>query len=553
MNVMAMVALTLGLVVALCGNGPAGEVLYNGIVLPEKWPPHYSRPPDEPMPVPYLANPPKVIPIDVGRQLFVDDFLIEQTTLERTFHRAEPCPDNPILKADRPWENVRRGGFAAPFSGGVWFDPKDGLFKMWYCGGYLASLCYARSRDGIHWEKPSLDFEPGTNILFRPGLTPNNPRHDTTTVWLDHDATNPKERFKYFATESDGKRWQLVMRVSADGIHWSDPVASQPIGGDRTTVFYNPFRKVWVISERITWNGRARAYTEAPDPRAAIAKVPKAHVRWVAGEKDDPRNPDPKWHDIHPQLYNLDATPYESIMLGLFVIWQGPSNAECHRLRIQKRNEVLLGFSRDGFHWSRPYRKPFIEVNPTEGAWNWGNVQCVGGGCLVVGDRLFFYYSGRAKPKKEWDADASTGLAFLRRDGFASMDADARGGTLTTRPVRFKGRFLFVNVDCPRGELRVEVLGADGKPIPPFTAENCVPLSCDNTLAPVTWRGARDLSPVAGKPVRLRFRLKNGSLYAFWVSPEKSGASHGFVAAGGPGFTGPTDTVGIRALRQATR
>ena len=28
------------------------------------------------------------------------------------------------------------------------------------------------------------------------------------------------------------------------------------------------------------------------------------------------------------------------------------------------------------------------------------------------------------------------------------------------------------------------------------------------------------------------------------VSPEKTGASNGYVAAGGPGFTGPTDTVG---------
>ena len=41
-----------------------------------------------------------------------------------------------------------------------------------------------------------------------------------------------------------------------------------------------------------------------------------------------------------------------------------------------------------------------------------------------------------------------------------------------------------------------------------------------------------------------RFTLRRGRLYAFWVSPERSGASHGYVAAGGPGFTGPTDTVG---------
>jgi hypothetical protein len=36
----------------------------------------------------------------------------------------------------------------------------------------------------------------------------------------------------------------------------------------------------------------------------------------------------------------------------------------------------------------------------------------------------------------------------------------------------------------------------------------------------------------------------NGRLYSFWVSPDASGASYGYVAAGGPGFTGPTDTVG---------
>ena len=50
--------------------------------------------------------------------------------------------------------------------------------------------------------------------------------------------------------------------------------------------------------------------------------------------------------------------------------------------------------------------------------------------------------------------------------------------------------------------------------------------------------------------VKFRFHVKGGELYAFWVSPEKSGASHGYVAAGGPGSTGPTDTVGQRRGNQ---
>ena len=52
----------------------------------------------------YLTNPPAVIPIDIGRQLFVDDFLIASTTLDRRWHNAAYYPSNPILPIDKPWE-----------------------------------------------------------------------------------------------------------------------------------------------------------------------------------------------------------------------------------------------------------------------------------------------------------------------------------------------------------------------------------------------------------------------------------------------------------------
>ena len=128
--------------------------LYNGIVLPEKWPPDYGEITRDPIPVPYLAHPPAVIPIDVGRQLFVDDFLIETTTLRRTFHQAEYCTDNPVIRRDRP------GDYRAPFSGGAWYDPADSLFKIWYTGGE-STLLYATSRNGIRWDTPR-DTEPKT-------------------------------------------------------------------------------------------------------------------------------------------------------------------------------------------------------------------------------------------------------------------------------------------------------------------------------------------------------------------------------------------------------
>jgi hypothetical protein len=110
---------------------------------------------------------------------------------------------------------------------------------------------------------------------------------------------------------------------------------------------------------------------------------------------------------------------------------------------------------------------------------------------------------------------------------------------------------LFVNVNCKEGQLKAEVLGADGKVIQPLSLANSVPIKTDSTLCEMTWKGSKDLSALAGKPIRFRFQLTNGSLYAFWVSPGKSGASLGYVGAGGPGFTGPTDTVGVKSLEAA--
>ena len=89
--------------------------------------------------------------------------------------------------------------------------------------------------------------------------------------------------------------------------------------------------------------------------------------------------PKPEFSGIRPQLYHFDAIAYESLMLGFFSVHQGPPNEECHRLRIPKRNEVVPGYSRDGFHFHRPNRTPLFGANEEHGAWNWGNVQSVSG------------------------------------------------------------------------------------------------------------------------------------------------------------------------------
>ena len=74
------------------------ETLYNGIVLSAAWPPRTESPLDtQPMRVPYLEHPPEVIPIDIGRQLLVDDFLIQETQFARHFCRPVKHPGNPVF------------------------------------------------------------------------------------------------------------------------------------------------------------------------------------------------------------------------------------------------------------------------------------------------------------------------------------------------------------------------------------------------------------------------------------------------------------------------
>jgi hypothetical protein len=517
---------------------------YNGIRLPRPWPPDRRSLPASAVPPPYLVSPPDVIPIDIGRQLFVDEFLIQDTTLERTFHRAEYYSGNPVVWPNTRWEKydeyaertkTRSNPAAMVFSDGVFYDPRDRIFKMWYMGGYSQNVCYAYSHDGLKWEKPSLDVVAGTNI------TMGNHR-DSSTVWLDQTERDPARRFKM----SYWYDHYLVLLDSPDGIHWKERGRSG-LAGDRTTFFYNPFRERWVFSIRDDVpgaQGRHRRYWETREFVEGAKWQPKQPVIWVGTDAADPRRPE---YNVPTELYNLDCVAYESVLLGLFTIFRG------ERLDREKPNDLCVGYSRDGFHWARPDRDRFIAVSERMGDWNWANVQSAGGCCLIVGDKLHFYVSGRrGVPGTTEPGSCSTGLATLRRDGFVSMtDGDEGGrvsrtgaalprGTLVTRPVTFSGRFLFVNAHV-RGDLRVEILDREGRVMAPYTAARCVPVLGDGTKMLVSWEGVPDVSAVAGRAVRFRFSLRQGDLYAFWVSPTASGVSRGFVAAGGPGFSGPAD------------
>jgi len=544
---------------SLIGIDSTSQILHNGICLPEVWPPRYEEPTvRKEMPVPYLQHKPDEIPINVGRQLFVDDFLIKETTLKKVFHTPQLYYQNPVLKADKPWENTVEGyPYAAPFSDGIWYDELDGKFKMWYLSGagginkmrHSLATCYAESLDGIHWTKPMLDILNGTNY------TDINNR-DAATVWLDKQEKDPSKRFKFFNVEyrmmnnveynSAYAQYQIDLKYSSDGIHWSKNVAQSGSITDRCTAFYNPFTNKWCLSMRYSVpaiSNRSRSYFENSNVEDLVSVAhmlsretnDKYGVFWFTPDDKEKRNPD--YPDVLPGIYNFDAIAYESIILGFYSEWQGPENNICKKLMIPKRNEIQLGYSRDGFHFSRPSHQSFMGVNSEKGAWNNGNMQSINGVPIIVGDSLYFYSSGQMKNDIWWDACVSTGLAKLRRDGFVSMHSDKKEGFLLTEKLSFDGKYLFVNADVTKGELSVEAVGEDGNVISGFSRKDCqVMKKKSGTSVQITWKKNEDLSQFNDKRIRFRFYLTNGDLYSFWVSPWKTGESRGYTAGGGPGL-----------------
>ena len=551
-----------------------GELLYNGIRFPAEWPPRDMDPAlRRPMPVPYLESPPAVIPIDVGRQLFVDSFLIEHSDLRRVFHPADKFEGNPVLKPETPSETERVSATACPFDDGVAYDPETGRFLLWYLACYPGSTALAVSDDGTNWVRPDFGILPGTNLII-PHELPRRHR-DSFCPFRDPWAEDPAERFKAYLFNRDetfdasGKRIKLVrenwLMTSPDGIHWNR-LGQVPIhGDDGTNLHYNPFRNKWVLNMKTGYRKRrVRSYIECdrfrdflelrpenpdagdnllPDVVPPMKTWPRERVMWVGADELD--EPEPDWVVQEPtQLYMLEVVPYESLMLGVFAIHYGPRNDICAKGKYPKLTQLKVGYSRDGFHWSRTDRIPFIGATLRDGDWDRAYLRPAAG-CLIIGERLHFYYCGfsgvHPDGRRNKYAGGSTHVATMRRDGFVSMDADANGGELLTRTVCFRGEHLFVNLDAPEGELRVEVIDDSGKAFPGFSLAECVPVVGDHTRVAVRWSDRRTLAVFRNRPVRFRFVLKRGSIYAFWVTPDADGRSHGYVASGGPDYSGGRD------------
>jgi hypothetical protein len=101
-------------------------------------------------------------------------------------------------------------------------------------------------------------------------------------------------------------------------------------------------------------------------------------------------------------------------------------------------------------------------------------------------------------------------------DVFVSVNAPMSGGELITKPLIFKGDRMTMNLPTSAaGDVRIEIQDATGQLLPGFTLDDCPPIFGDAIERTVSWKNGDDVSSVSGKPVRLRFVLRDADLYSF--------------------------------------
>lgn len=89
---------------------------------------------------------------------------------------------------------------------------------------------------------------------------------------------------------------------------------------------------------------------------------------------------------------------------------------------------------------------------------------------------------------------------------------------MTTKPLIFHGERLEINAATagPQGEVCAEILDAEtGRPIPGYAREDCNAFHGDAIRHALTWQDKGDVSRLAGKPVKLRFHLRQAKLFSF--------------------------------------
>ena len=458
--------------------------------------------------------------VDLGtrKHVFLDDVLLDRQ--EGVALTANPPTkfDVTDFRNDRPWEPTPRFGAAVSDIAGIW-DDGDGLGMIYTNGGMWGgkphAVCFATSRDGLRWVKPELTFWPWdrtlpTNIVLRDA--------SQGAAFRDPNPAAPaSERYKYVAwcmnrgfyvfTSGDARRWRrnetIALPLDPDGAigcFWDDQRGVYQ-GYLRALMPPNSFRAI--VRAECSEILKGWPFKPAEKPLWHVFAMPK------------PASGELPLIDTGGEVYRFYASKYAGAPDAYVGFpWR-------YVREVNVRPGSVLMTSRDGATWRR-YEPPYyfkpgwvLEGRTVLEA-------LMEPGMILRGDEVWQYgtvrfteHGGVLYGGVEHDGGYHDRLLRIvqRLDGFVSLDAGASPGTAVTRPLRFAGDRLTLNV-ASKGRVRVALQDEAGNGIPGFGVDDCDPIRGDSVRHLVTWKKSADLSRLAGKTVRIRFELSDAKLYA---------------------------------------
>ena len=462
--------------------------------------------------------------IDVGdrAQLFIDTrFMAASENI--TLHMNPPEKKGPVVVQDKPWESGEIGFCVSVIQ-------YEGEYKMWYLAGSEATgycQCFARSKDGVVWEKPDLGLveyqgSKNNNVVITGAVE--------TTVFLDPVAP-PEQRFKALSCMHwpDPQKAGLYVWTSPDGLQWAQPPTRVlPLLPDTANqVFYDTRIKKYVANIRV-WNPlRKVGRIETGDVLAPWPFTPLEKPYFIWGEDKIPvpsrEVPIVFEYDANdPPVtdhYNAACIQYPWADDAYFMF---PSlYRHFPEPPVGKRGndgyvDIQMAASRDGVNWTRISRAPYVRMG-IEGSSDSSSMY-MAVGVVRNGDALYQYYGGYTTTHGQSGVPHPGSIHRLeqRLDGFAYAEAPAEGGAITTPLITFSGARLLLNYDASAGGTgEVALLDADGNEIPGFGLADCDELGANALAREATWAGKSDVSAWAGKPVRLKFTMKSMRLFSF--------------------------------------
>jgi hypothetical protein len=496
------------------------------------------------------ASSDELAPVGLQKQLLVDDYVIaekENITRELGKPKKKGVVMAPSVPTDfHPTRQFPDG--VAPRSGGycefarrlsVVFNENRQCYQMLYRAYAENTTGYAESKDGLHWTKPLISEDGKSNLITFRGKTSGTFYESSFMI----DPTVPwGHPEKYKAPYNPGNT-MCALAYSADGMHWTGYNDGKPVTGRAADTYnqflWDPIGNRYMLLTRTdladigglkeSRSSRIMVHDKGND----LLNYPTAWKTIAVINVDHPDNEVTKAGVPLYQMESMCVWVYENIYFGMMhVLTTGELTGSEGRVSVadpDKRPEAdvlnfYIGTSRDAKNFDKSWiyaQKSFVPRGP-DYSFDKGMLQ-PSSEIITRGDEHLIYYTGQytrhhSPPEARKDS-GKVGLAILPLDRFISQGAGDKLGTITTKPFVLEDDKLQVNVDAGDGRFYVEILDADGKPIPGFTVNEArIFGGVDQLRLEPWWEGQKDLSSLEGKTIRLKFYLYNAKLYAFQVT-----------------------------------